>query len=390
MSTLAAISGTLACVGIVFVLAGWAAVLRFSRRPAPAGPLDPPAVTVLKPLYGDEPLLEDALATVFRQAYPRFQIVFGVQDPDDPALAVVERLRARFPSVPVDVVVDPARHGRNRKVGNLMNMLRAARHDVLVIADSDVHVPPDWLERLTAALFQPGVGLATALYTGLPARPAAVTRLGVTQITHGLLPGALLARALGRQDCFGASMALRRETLAHIGGLRMLVDRLADDNVLGRLVSAANLNVALASVLPATTVPEARFSALWSHELRWARTTRALEPVGFAGSVVQYPIAWATLAVVASGGAVWALGLFVLAWAVRALAVMGIDSLLGLAIRSPLWLLPLRDLLSVVVLATSFTGDKVEWRGHVLAADNGRDDPDLGAFDTEEEVRLLR
>ena len=386
MTLLATLSAALACAGVAFALAGWAAVLRFSRRPVAPLAARPP-VTLLKPLYRDEPLLEEALASVCAQDYRALQIVFGVQDPADPALAVVARLQARFPDRAIDVVVDPMPHGRNRKIGNLMNMLRAARHDVLVIADSDVHVPPDWLDRMVGCLARPGVGVATVLYTGLPATRASAARLGATQITHTLLPGALLARAVGRQDCFGATMALRRETLDRVGGLRMLVDHLADDNVLGRLVRAEGLRVELASVVPATTVPETTYGALWRHELRWARTTRALEPIGFAASSMQYPLFWSALAVIASGCAPWAVGLFAVAWIVRALAVRGIDQALGLAITPPFWLLPLRDVLFMAVLAASFVGDRVEWRGHALTADNGRDDPD-GAFSSEGKARI--
>ena len=124
-------------------------------------------VTVLKPLHGDEPLLEEALASVCRQDYPAWQVVFGVQDAADTALPVVRRLQARFPDCDIAVVVDPTPHGPNRKVANLINMLPAAKHDVLVIADSDVHVAPDWLRRLVAALEGPGVGVVTTVYTGL-------------------------------------------------------------------------------------------------------------------------------------------------------------------------------------------------------------------------------
>ena len=126
-------------------------------------------VTVLKPLYGDEPLLEQALASVCQQDYPEWQVVFGVQDRADTAMPVVQRLQNRFPECDIAVVVDPTRHGPNGKVGNLINMLAAAKHDVLVIADSDVHVARDWLWRLIAALVAPGVGLVTTVYTGLPA-----------------------------------------------------------------------------------------------------------------------------------------------------------------------------------------------------------------------------
>ena len=243
----------------------------------------------------------------------------------DTALPVVRRLQARFPDCDIAVVVDPTAHGPNRKVANLINMLPAAKHDALVIADADVHVAADWLWRLVAALEAPGVGLVTTVYTGLPAHgplpptpsrkgrgslPLAVSRLGAMQINHYFLPGALLARAMGRQDCLGATMALRRETLERIGGFAALVNHLADDNVLGRLVQGLGLRVALADTVPATTVPETTLGALWRHELRWARTIRALVPVQFAASVLQYPLVWAVLAVLLAGGAPWSLGWF--------------------------------------------------------------------------------
>ncbi len=363
-----------------------------------ATPLHPPsgvvpAVSILKPLHGAEPLLEAALASTCAQTYPRFQVVFGAAAADDPALEVVERLRARFPAVDIAVVVDPRRHGANPKVGNLINMLPAVRHDVLVIADSDLHVAPDWLARVVSALDVPDVGLACTLYAGLPATGALIERLAAMQITHSFLPGALLSRALGRQDCLGATMALRRETLARAGGLAALADHLADDNVLGRRVRALGLAVALADTVPATTVPEATLGALWRHELRWARTIRALVPGQFAASVLQYPIVWALLAVALSGGALWSWSLFETAWVARALAARAIDRALrpllaqapggqvpggqvagGLAFRAPLWLLPVREVLSVAVMLTSYAGRTVDWRGETMCADDGRAD----------------
>ena len=348
-------------------------VRRFAARPALAAATLPP-VTILKPLYGDEPLLEAALSSVCDLDYPAYQVVFGVQDQADAALAVVGRLRARFPTCDIAVVVDPTQHGANRKVGNLINMLPAAKHDILVIADSDLHVRPDYLRHLVAALTQPGVGLATTLYAGLPARRAVPALLGATQITHGFLPGAVLARAMGRQDCLGATMCLRRQTLAAIGGLHALVDHLADDNVLGQLVRRLGLDVRLAHTIPATTVPENTFRALWRHELRWGRTIRALVPGAFAASALQYPLFWGMLTLLLSGGAAWAWGCFLLAWLARAAAGLGIDTAVAkitpaLEFSCPIWLLPLRDVISIVVLLTSYAGTRVDWRGHSMHAD---------------------
>ncbi len=469
---LAGLTTALAGVGLAQALVGSRLVAAFARISRAAAWLQPgtrPAVTVLKPLHGDEPLLEEALSTVCRQDYPEFQIVFGVQDATDRAVAVVHRLQKRFPDVDIVLVADPGLHGENRKVGNLINMLPAARHDILVIADSDVHVRPDYLNRLVAALQVQGVGLVTTLYAGLPVvspvpglghtasgpsvsghtasgpieswpglarppttcgaepgkvvdspakpshdpttnasartnrrttlayptsltRPASIglpARLGATQITHGFLPGALLSRALGRQDCLGATMCLRRDDLERLGGFRSLVDHLADDNVLGRRIIGLGLRVALAGTIVLTTVPEPHLKALFRHELRWARTIRALEPAGFAASVLQYPLAWALLTVVLTGGALWSIGLFLIAWVLRAVAALAVDSALAplwtnnehagpaqrtsndnaaLAFCCPVWLLPLRDAFSVAVMLASYGGRRVDWRGQSLQA----------------------
>jgi ceramide glucosyltransferase len=380
---LAAAAAGLAAIGVAQALVASRLVARFVRTPADPT-ADRPPVTVLKPLHGDEPLLEVALATLCQQDYPAWQIVFGVHDATDPAAAVVRRLQQRFPSVDMVLVADPSEHGVNRKVGNLINMLPAARYDVLVIADSDVHVRPDYLDRLVGALQLSGVGLVTTLYAGLPAPPVRLAgRLGATQITHGFLPGAVLSRAMGRQDCLGATMCLRRRDLERIGGFQALVDHLADDNVLGRRIAALGLRVALAGSVPLTTVPETRLTALFQHELRWARTIRALEPAGFAASALQYALAWGLLSVVLAGGAIWSIGLFLVAWVLRAVAALWVDAALAplwtdarggndeaaLAFSCPVWLLPLRDVLSVAVMLASYGGRQVVWRGYGLQAD---------------------
>ncbi len=356
----------LAGAGLAQCLAGWLALRRFRARAAPHAQAWPP-VTVLKPLHGDEPLLEQALASCFEQDYPEFQLVFGVQDPSDPALAVVRRLRQRFPHVPVEVVVDRTTHGLNLKIGNLINVMPYVQHDVLVIADSDMHVAPDYLRSLVATLQQPGVGLVTTLYAGL-ATGTLTSRLGAAQINHAFLPGALLARSLGRQDCLGATMALTRDTLDRIGGLWALADHLADDAVLGQLVLAQGRSVALAATVPATTVPETQMPALFEHEVRWARTVKSLAPAGFVMSAVQYPLFWAALALGVSGGASWAWALFGVAWAVRAATAHALDRDLNLTDRLTIWCLPFRDLLSMTVLLASYRTRRVAWRGHVMLA----------------------
>ena len=352
--------------GIAQAAVGWAAVSRFRSRAVPA-PLPLPPVTILKPLHGNEPMLLDALSSVCAQDYPAFQVVFGLQDPDDPALDVVQELRCRFPAVAIDVVVDRTQHGANRKIGNLINMLPSARHDVLLIADSDMHVAPDYLRRVVAAM-RPGVGLVTSLYTGLAAAPSLPGQLGAAYINHTFLPGALLARWLGRQDCLGATMALTRDTLERVGGLASLADELADDAVLGARVRGLGLRVALADTVPATTVPESNLPSLFEHELRWARTVKSVTGLGFASSVVQYPLFWAVLALGVSRGEGWAWLLFTAAWAVRAFTAISLDRHFGVASPLTFWCLPFRDLLSMTVVLASYRTRRVAWRGQVMIA----------------------
>lgn len=375
MIALAGVFATLAAVlaglGILQCAAGLLAACCFAGR-TPPPPATLPPVTLLKPLCGDEPLLEEALASCCLQTYPDYQLVFGLQDPNDPALAVIERLRAKYPQRDITLIVNPLLQGPNRKIANLLNMLPAARHDLLVFSDSDLHVAPDYLERLTASLQRPGVGLVCTLYLGLPAVAGLWQRLGATQISHIFLPGTLLARAFGRQDCLGNTMILHRDTLERAGGLHGLVHELADDNVLGQRVRDLGLQVGLADIVTSATVPEASPAAMWQHEIRWARTIRKLAPVPFAASALQYPIFWASIALLLSCGAPWSVALLSLSWAARAAAAAGIQRVLRSRMARPpasipVWLLPLRDFLSIAEIVASFAGDQVVWRGHIFS-----------------------
>jgi ceramide glucosyltransferase len=373
---LAYLVAIVAVVGMLMCALGAAAVWRFARRPAPASgdPLPLSPVTILKPLCGDEPLLEQALASCLSQDYPEFQIVFGLQDPNDPALATVEKLKQRFPEHDIEVVIDATMHGSNRKLSNLINMLPFARHDILVISDSDLHVGPDYLAKLVAALATPGTGLVTSLYFGRsPTRGAWITALGATEISHTFLPGVLLSRAMGREDCLGSTAMFRRETLDRIGGFHPLAHVLAEDNVMGQRVRDLGLSIALADVVPIAIVPESTPRAVWQHEIRWTRTIRELAPTLLCASTLQHPLFWAALAVIFAGGAPWSIAFFVGCWAVRVACARVIDIALRdhlalPAFATPFWLFPLRAWLSVVEVVASFLVDEVVWRGHKLAA----------------------
>jgi ceramide glucosyltransferase len=364
---------TAAFAGIGLVQAGLAVggLKRFNRRPRlTLG--DRPPVTILKPLKGDEPLLEEALASFCTQSYPDYQIVFGVQDATDPTIAVVEKLRLLFPARHITLVIDPTQHGGNGKVANLINMWPAALHDLIVLADSDIHVTPSFLDRMVAELAAPRVGVVTALYAGVMGGGSLAARFGAAQINHIFLPGVLVGRMIGREDCLGAAMAMSRATLASIGGFPALLPHLADDAAIGRLVHAQGLSVALAPTLVLTTVAETTLRELFRHELRWARTIRALAPVSYASSLLQYPLFWAMITLLAAEFRLWAWVVLGVVWLARVLEARAMSRQLGRGGFSG-FLLPLRELLSVVVLLSSYLGNRVVWRGRVMeAAESGR------------------
>ncbi len=374
MQILAILTALLALLGVIQQFFGARLVERFcATQPLP--PKEKPCVTILKPLHGVEPLTELALESFFLLDYPAYQLIFGVQSNDDPVLEVISKLRKRYPERDTALMVNDTMHGRNRKVSNLINMRPLARHEILVISDADVHAPPYFLDRVLAALDEPETGLVTTIYTGLPGTPELAARLGAAQINQNFLPGSLLARQLGRQDCMGATMAIRKSLAVKIGGFEALVDHLADDQVLGRLVLATGQKIALANVVPAVTVPESNFSALFRHELRWARTIRALVPLAYAGTVLQMPLLWAALTVLASGFEIWSLLLFLGVFGVRILTAWRVEEALRLPRTGDVWLFLLRDFFSTIIYIASFTGNRVVWRGQSMTADSGRRDP---------------
>jgi len=363
-------------LGLALVVVGSIVAARFISMPGPTS-RDCPPVTILRPLCGDEPLLEEALATCCMQEYPAVQIVFGLHDRNDRAMVAVERVRQRFPGADIAVVVDQTRLGTNPKVANLMNMLPAARYDVLAISDSDLHLAPDYLTRLVGALNDPRIGLVTAPYLGRVARPAIASWLGVSAIDYGFLPSFLLARALGRRDCLGSTMMLRRATLDRAGGFDSVVNCLAEDNILGQRVRALGLEVALAHTMPRTTVAETSLRALWSHERRWMQTIRSVAPpAGLAFSVLQYPLFWAALAFAFSGGAGSSFLYYLATWAVRGLAAFVVTRAARPSIPSTdaLWsilLLPLREILTVLEIAASYSSRTVLWRNQAMTVSGG-------------------
>jgi ceramide glucosyltransferase len=351
-----------AIVGAAYALFAIQAAHAFQRTTPPSPSPSYPPVTVLKPLHGAEPNLHANLASFCLQDYPApLQIVFGVADPADPAVATARSLIAELPNRDLALIINPQRHGANAKVSNLINMQAAARHDVLVLADSDIAVSRDYLTTVVAALNQPGTGLVTCLYHGAPST-GIWSRLAAAAIDYHFLPNVLVGLKLGlATPCFGSTVALTKSTLAKFGGLQSVADQLADDYALGMAVRDAGLKVAIPRLLVTHVCAEHSLRQLVLHEIRWARTIRAMDPAGFAGLVITFAVPLALLGVI-FGGLTPAAWIVAVALACRFALQAELQRLFHL--RSGMfWLGPIRDILSFVVFAASFFGRGVEWRG---------------------------
>lgn len=327
---------------------------------------DLPSVTVLKPLHGAEPHLEDNLASFFAQEYRApFQLVFGVQNERDPAIQVVERLRARYPRIDTALVIDGRRYGSNAKVSNLINMRAAAKHDVLVLSDSDIAVPPEYLGRVVTALQPSEVGAVTCLYTGW-AGAGFGSRLCAMGIDYQFLPNAIAGVTLRfAEPCFGSTIALKRTVLDEIGGLEAFAGFLADDYEIGRAVRAKGYRIAIPRIAVRHACNEKNVAACLAHELRWARTIRVVATAGHAGSIVTNAIPLALLGTILSGFTLFGVACLVTTLAARAVLKWRIDLHFGCN-GGPLWLLPVRDVLSFGVFLVSLFGGSVEWQGSRL------------------------
>lgn len=357
---------TLAVIGCAYQLFAAVALRRFFARPRPTATASE-AVTILKPLHGNEPRLAANLATFLDQDYDApIQIVCGVRDPQDLAIGVVQRLQADNLGGAIDLVIDPRAHGVNAKIGNLINMLPSARHDLLVISDSDMAVDRDYLATVVAMLRQPGIGAVTCLYRG---RGDAGTwsRLAAGTISYAGLPDIIvgLTTALAR-PCMGSTIALYRPTLVAIGGLDRFANILADDHAIGCAVTEVGLRVTVPPLLLVHACAEQGLAVLWRHELRWATTIRRLHPAGYAGSIVTNPLPLALL----SGAFHPALGLSIvlLSLGTRGILAKSVDRVAG-AISAPLWLLPVIDCFRFTLFIASFFVTEVDWRGRRLTVD---------------------
>jgi len=366
------VSALAAAAVLGLTLAGWCFWLGawllaegfFGARRTPSPGAEAPGVSVLKPLKGMDAEADANFESYCVQDYPGdYEILFGVSDPDDPAVAVVTELQARHPERDIQLHI-LAEDGGNPKATLLHQLAARARHDVLATSDSDIRVPPGFLRSAVAPLADPRVGLVTFPYRGTS--PVTYTaRLEALHMTGTFLPQALVGRrVLGMRFALGASLALRRGDLERIGGFAAVVPYLADDYQLGVRIAGLGLRVHLADTVVASVLGATSFREQWEREVRWARSTRVSRPLEYPALLLTHtlPLAAAYLPLAGGGSRAWtvlALSLVLrlgVAWRVTVLAGAG-----GIVRWLP-WL-PVRDLLSATVWLVGAVGTGVTWRG---------------------------
>jgi ceramide glucosyltransferase len=361
-----------------YLLCLWSAAAFLRARKAdrgvhPAGTLPP--VSILKPLKGIDPEIYESFRSHCTQDYPEYEIIFGVSDPNDPAVASVERLMKEFPNRSIQLIVCEEIFGPNVKVSNLARMVQVARHDLLLVNDSDIRVEKDYLRRVIAPLTDPQVGMVTCLYRGVAASTIG-SKLEALGISTDFCAGVLAAQQLegGLNFGLGSTLAFRRDELDRIGGFKALVDFLADDYELGRRIAGLNERVVLSGEVVETYLPLYSLRQFFDHQLRWFRGVRDARKAGYIGLVTTFGVAWGLLLCLAARFAAWSWGVLAVVLLLRILLalVMCRSVLRDQGSLKSMWLLPLRDLIAVGVWLASFAGHTVTWRGVRFKLKDGR------------------
>ena len=349
--------------GTFFSLLTVMAIAKFLARSPSANPFTPP-VTVLKPVRGLEKDLKANLQTIAQQDYPDYQIIYSVQDPQDPALPLLRQIQSEYRDRPIEVVVATVEAGANGKVNNLLGGLSLAQHDLLVISDSDTVLKSDYLKTLIAPLQDPQVGCVCTPFKLIRAQ-SWYEKLELLSINTDFIPSVIFAEVTGlSKACLGPSLALRRSTLDKMGGLASLADYLVEDFELGRRVWTGGQKMVLLPYFIETVVDLKSWQDWWLHQVYWDQNTYLARPLPFIATIVVKAIPFALLLVLLRGADAISLGGLALVLLIRSLtAALVACQLQDQETLRSLYLLPLREAIAIIFWALAFSQRKVTWRG---------------------------
>jgi ceramide glucosyltransferase len=360
---------SLLCIGSVcYYLACIFASERFFSKLSAPGPSSLPPVTIMIPLCGKDFEAHENYASFCHLDYPDYQIVFGVASEEDSSIPVIWKLTADFPHVDIDLVIDSSGIGENPKVNNLHNMVRMAKHEIIVLVDSDVRVEANYLSSIVSELIGERASLVTCLYRAGEA-PNWASKIEAVGITGEFAPGVLVAWLTeGVSFAFGATIMTTKENLEAIGGFHAIADYLADDYMLGRLMSQGGGKVMVSSHVVELVLPPTTLRSMLKHQTRWARGIRACRPWGYFGSIVTHGTALAVLLMLFTQGSALSLSILAITLFTRMAMIrqVGIQRFSDRLLRRYFWLVPLRDLFGFVVWCLGQVGKTVEWRGRTF------------------------
>jgi ceramide glucosyltransferase len=343
------------------------AAIDFLGRPNPIDPDFHPPITILKPICGIDSDAYETLASFCQQDYPEYQIVFGVRDEQDAAVEVVQKIIHNFPDVDIQLVVSDRTIGTNFKVSNLANAQVEAKHSILLIADSDIRVEPDYLRRVIQPMRDPTVGVVTCLYRSLT--QGWIATIEALWISTQFDPSVLVAWKLeGIKFAFGSTIVIQKAALEAIGGFPAIADYLADDFQLGKLPAEAGYKVVLSDYVVEHVLPTASLADSLKRQTRWARGTRVSRPWGYLGLIFTHGTATSLLLLLTTQGSILGWSALGITWSTRLVMgwVVGVRCLKDPVAKKFLWLVPLRDLISFALWCYSFVGNAIEWRGRRL------------------------
>src|ERR1700690_1038529 len=349
-----------------YVVAIVAALRFFGRRDAASLPSGfTPPISILKPIYGLDRETYENYASFCAQDYPEYEILFCVSDEADPAVTVIHKIIQDFPDRAIRLLIGSEPLGVSDKVNKLCRMAREAKHETLIVSDSDVRVDVDYLREVVAPFQDARVGGVTCLYRGLTDNSLAADLEAIGNSTD-FAAGVLVAWLFSEVNfMLGATMAVRKTVLAEIGGFESMVDYFSDDYELGNRIATKGHRVALIPHPVAIVYPRQTVRDAFHHQLRWNLSIRFSRPAGHLGLIFTQGLPLAILAAICAPSIGWAVGVLGAYIILRRISAwkIGVAGMKDANLRNKMELLLLRDAFAFVVWVTSFFPRQVLWRG---------------------------
>jgi ceramide glucosyltransferase len=371
----------IALAPLAYYITATIAAFRFLRRkPANRSRTDSsqnnftPPVSLLKPVHGVDFGPKENFESFCTQNYPDYEILFAVNDESDPAVPLIRELAARFPERNIQLISGAPQIGANKKVNNLIELTRAARHEIIVLTDGDVRVLPNYLREVVAPFADPNIGAVTSFYRGI-AQKSLGAELEALGAASDFFAGVLVAEWMeGMSFALGASIVTTKQWVAKIGGFEAIADMHSDDYELGHRIAKSGGKVVLSHELVWTMYAAQSARGFWNHQVRWSRTVRLCRPLSFIGLIFTHGLPWAIAAALVAPTKSIAVA-YLIAYLILRMVMawtVGVRTVDDEIVRKKIWLIPFRDAIHFIVWLASFASNKISWGGEQFTMREGR------------------